>query len=183
VDELLLLPAAAWPAPWIGMLLGDLRLALLLLPVVVLLACGAHQALGPRRTALFLAGAALIFAADGARSWPQFGLQLAVNGLTVGMAAFVVGWLFRGNDLAYVLMFLLGRALAAGVQWIEQPSEAIRAQGLLFVGSLLAVAVLALLAAARPGPPAARAGDAPSSAWGLAPHSSAARSSAADGKM
>jgi hypothetical protein len=183
IDSLPAFAAAAHPLPWLGLLLGLLRTALFVLPSIALLVTVARHGLGRKRTALFLAAAAVLFAADGARSLPQFGLQLAMGGVTLGMAVLVVGWLFRGNELAYLLVFLAGRGIATGVEWIRHP--ALRVNGIVFTLLVLAVSALVVWAARRPAPggaPRLAAGAAPSP-WRFGVHSRAARSSATEGKM
>jgi membrane protease YdiL (CAAX protease family) len=180
IDHLLMLPAAAQPLPWLGLLLDSLRTALLALPCIALLLWIGDQVLGRSRSALFLAGSVVLFAAEGARSLPQFGLQLGLGALAAAVAAAAVVWLFRGNELAYLLVFLAGRGVATGGEWMQQP--ALRGVGVVFAVLMLAASGLAVWAALRPArrsTPAAWA----ASAWSLEPHSSAARSSTTEGKM
>lgn len=149
VDELLLLSAAARPAPWLDEFASLARSLVLLLPLFGLLVHAGQRFLGTRRALLVTFVAAVIFAADGARSMPEFGVQLVISLLSAGALAWAVLRLFRGNELAYVLCFVGGRTLGTALGWLRQPSLDAQSTGVM-VGALGAsVLIVAYVLASR----------------------------------
>jgi hypothetical protein len=149
IDELLLLPAAARPVPWLDVWIDQMRNALMLLPALALLVHLVGKRFGTRRAVGFLGLAVLLFAAEGARSPAEFGLQLAIGGASAAVLVFVLGYLFRGNELAYVLSFIAGRGLGTAALWIMQPNASLRLTGIVAGVLLLATLGAVLLVVMR----------------------------------
>jgi membrane protease YdiL (CAAX protease family) len=148
--ELLLLPAAARPLPWLDLFLTFARNTIVLLAVIAILLHAAQRFLGVRRALLFLFVGALLFAADGARSGAEFALQAAGTVASAAAAAFVALGLLRGNDLAWVLAIVLGRGVAQVPMWVRQPAAEAKTTGIVLGVLVVVTAVfLAWLAARR----------------------------------
>jgi hypothetical protein len=143
IGELFDFPFAARPLPWLGIFAGQMRSAILTLPVIALVVHGIGRYIGIRR-ALGLGGIAVVlFAAEGARSLPEFGLGLLTAAVAFAALVFVWGYLFRDNDLAYVVAIVGGRGLGALVRWVSQPAPGALQTGLL-VGGLVGVVLVAV---------------------------------------
>jgi hypothetical protein len=141
IDELFALDGAARPLPALDLVAGQVRGALFGLPVLALVAHMVRRWLGLRWAAGVLAAALVLFAGEGARSLPEFGIGLLSGGIEAAVFLFAFAWLFRGNDLAYVLAFVGGRALAAVAPWFTQ-----KAPGAMQTGAIAAGLMIALLA-------------------------------------
>jgi hypothetical protein len=156
VNELLMLPAAARPWPWLDDFTGLVRYSILLLPVLALVVHAAVKFFGTRRALLAFAGAIALFAAEDARSVPQFGVQLVVGLVSAAALVWVLMGLFRGNELAYVLSFFAGRALGLVLGWLRQPALEARTTGVVLALLAAALLVVIYLLAARGARTAAR---------------------------
>jgi hypothetical protein len=151
VGELLYLPAAARPLPWLDLALDQLQRGLFLLPLFAILVHAVTRQLNRVQALAALGLVLLLFAAEGARSPAEFDLQLALAGATTAALVFALGYFFRDNELAYVLSFLGGRTLGEAVEWMSQPAPGAFVTGL--VAALLVLGSLAALvwrAGARP---------------------------------
>ena len=150
IDELPVFVAAARALPWLDVYLSQILGVLLLLPVFALLVHVVGRRLPWSRAIPLLVLAVLVLAADGARSIPQFGLQLAIDVASFGLVVFVVAYLFRGNELAYLLAFAGARGIAAVAPWFEHSVPSARATGIAIAVLLVATLVLVVLRASRP---------------------------------
>ena len=130
IQELLYLPAAARPLPWLDITLDQLQRGLFLLPLFALLVHAVTRQLNRVQAVAALGIVLLLFAAEGARNPAEFDLQLAIAGASAAAVVFALGYLFRGNELAYVLAFLGGRGLGAAIEWMTQPAPGAFATGL-----------------------------------------------------
>lgn len=149
IRDLLVLPAAAQGLPWLDVYLGQVRNALWLLPVVALSAHVAARHLGRRWSLAVLGLAVIVWAGEGAHTAGEFGLQLAIGLWGATALAFVFVYLFRGNDLAYLLAFVGGRGLGAVITWLQQPDQAARATGFVAAALLLLTLLAVVMRATR----------------------------------
>jgi membrane protease YdiL (CAAX protease family) len=145
--ELVALPAAARPLPWLDLFAGLVRYLIVVLAVIVILLHAAQRFLGLRRTLVLMLAAALLFAADGAHSLGEFALQACMSIAGAATAAFVALGLLRGNELAWVLALLLGRGVATVPAWLPHP--AVRTAGIVLGVLVLATAGAVYALAAR----------------------------------
>jgi hypothetical protein len=113
------------------------------LPALVLIVTLVRRHLGWKRAVALLSIALVLFAAEGARSLPEFGIGLLAVTVAAAVLVFVFVYLFRDNDLAYLLAFVGGRGIAAVAPWFGQPAPGAVATGAI-AGALLA-ATLALV--------------------------------------
>jgi membrane protease YdiL (CAAX protease family) len=156
IRELLLLPAAARPLPWLDVCIEQLQRALWALPLFALLVHVATRYLNRVQAVAALGIVLLLFAAEGAHSPAEFDLQLAIAGASAAMIVFTLGYLFRSHELAYVVAFIGGRMLGAAIEWMSQPAPGAFATGLGLVLVLLGVLALLCWRAMRQASSAAR---------------------------
>jgi hypothetical protein len=106
--------------------------------------------LGPRLGIAVLALAALVMAVDGARSMPQFGLQFTTSLVGLGLVVLLVAYLFRGNELAYIVAFAGARGLGAAAPWFEHSVAGARLTGLMIALLVVATLTFIVVRAKRP---------------------------------
>ena len=150
IGEFPVFEAAARTLPWLDVYLTEFLSVLVLLPALALLVHIVSGRLGLRRGIAVLAVAALVMAVDGVRSMPQFGLQFATGLAGLGLVVFLVAYLFRGNELAYIVAFAGARGLGAAAPWFEHSIAGARLTGMVIVLLVVATLTLIVVRATRP---------------------------------
>jgi hypothetical protein len=141
IGELFDLPAVARPMPWLDVFADQLLRGILWLPALALAVHMVTRYIGEKRALGLLGIALVLFAAEGARSLPEFGFDLLRGAAVAGLGVFVLSRLLRGNDLAYLVALLVGRGVVAVAPWFSQP-----APGAVLTGAIVAVLLAATVA-------------------------------------
>lgn len=143
VGDLFMISEAASAWPWLNGYAQLLQNGLLLLPLLALLVHVGRFWLGRWRFFALLALAVLLFAAGAARNLPDFANAAFATGLQLGGLVWLGAFVFRGNDLAFVLAYVAGVGFMHAIQWLQQPLRSLQISGAIL--ALLVTATLAVL--------------------------------------